>query len=215
MGERLLHDAELLLYPDSVPTAFFLSILAQEEFAKAFLLHLVEMNCIPWNGDIKRVLNDHSCKQLIGLILDFLNPDTDVFLERVDLKNIGKKGSWLPPYVLDALNVIYHEKVARNSRSAWLHSSEARCDATVKKIAEGDFDKLKQDAIYVRIGRTGAVVSKPTRIDEELAKIELEKAERFRHLRGSMVRDYEKITTVFKVLFGIITIEEFNKSWWL
>lgn len=214
-GDRLLNDAELLLYPDSAPTAFVLSVLAQEEFAKAFLLHLVETNCIPWNNDIKGVLNDHSCKQLVGLILDFLNPDTDVFLERMDLKNIGKKRPLLPPHILDTLNVIRHEKVAKNSRSDWIDSAEAPCDPTVKKISDGDFDKLKQDAIYVRIGRTGVVVSEPTRINPELAEIEFEKAKRFRSLQGPMGLDYEKVTTIFKVLFGLITVEEFNKNWWL
>jgi len=213
-GDRLLNDAELLLYPDSAPTAFVLSVLAQEEFAKAFLLHLVETNCIPWNNDIKRVLNDHSCKQLVGLILDFLNPDTDVFLERMDLKNIGKKRPLLPPHILDALNVIRHEKVAKNSRSDWIDPAEAPCDPTVKKIADGDFDKLKQDAIYVRIARTGAVVSEPTRISPELAEIEFEKAKRFRGLQGPMGLDYEKVTAIFKVLFSLITVEEFNKNWW-
>jgi len=214
-GERLLDDAELLLNFESAPTAFVLSILAQEEFAKAFLLHLAETNCIPWDNDIKRVLNDHSCKQLVGLILDFLNPDFDDHLERTDLRNIGKKRPLLPPHVLDALNVIRHEKVAKNNRADWIAPADAPCNPTVKKIADGDFDKLKQDALYVRIGRTGEVVSEPTRITPELARIEFERTKRFRGLQGPSGLDYEKVTAIFKCLFGLISIEAFNKNWWL
>ena len=48
-GERLLDDARLLLDSEKAPTAYALCILAQEEFAKAFFLYLVDVNCIPGN----------------------------------------------------------------------------------------------------------------------------------------------------------------------
>ncbi|MFH1077466.1 MAG: AbiV family abortive infection protein, partial [Pseudomonadota bacterium] len=67
-GQRILNDAEMLLYPESAPTAFALSVLAQEEFAKAFLLYLVETQCLPWDNNIGKALNDHSCKQLMCLL---------------------------------------------------------------------------------------------------------------------------------------------------
>jgi AbiV family abortive infection protein len=46
-GNRLLQDAKLLFDWDRFSTAFALSILAQEEFAKAFLLRLVMDDALP------------------------------------------------------------------------------------------------------------------------------------------------------------------------
>ena len=46
-GQTLLDDAKLLLEWDRFSTAFALAILAQEEFAKAFLLELVDHDDVP------------------------------------------------------------------------------------------------------------------------------------------------------------------------
>jgi len=78
-GTRLLDEAELLEFETPLATKFFLSIIAQEEFAKAFLLYLVRIDVILWNRFILRATMNHRCKQLVGIILDFLTPDTDFF----------------------------------------------------------------------------------------------------------------------------------------
>jgi AbiV family abortive infection protein len=214
-GKRLLQDAELLLYPESAPTAYVLSVLAQEEFAKAFLLHLVEDDCIPWSNDVRMVLNDHKCKQLAGLILDYLNPDDDVFLERVNSENIGKRSLWPPPHVVDAINIIRHERVSKMARIDWHDPADKPLAQGAKKIADGDFDTLKQDALYVRIGRTGKVVSEPTKINLHLARTEFQKAKRFDEGYRLKGLDYEIVTSLFKVMFGLISAEEFNSNWWI
>ena len=64
-GDRLAKDAEYLWEMDRFPSAFALCILAQEEYAKAFLLHFVYVEAIPWGADIQRTLRDHASKQLL------------------------------------------------------------------------------------------------------------------------------------------------------
>jgi AbiV family abortive infection protein len=80
-GEQLLNDADSLSYQErAVGTSLALAIIAQEEFAKAFLLVLAARQVIPWNSLVHRATRDHKSKQLVGLVLDHLSPDTDEFL---------------------------------------------------------------------------------------------------------------------------------------
>ena len=51
-GDRLLNDALQLEFQEPASTRLMVSILAQEEFAKAFLLFLVKQEIIPWDGDL-------------------------------------------------------------------------------------------------------------------------------------------------------------------
>lgn len=46
-GDRLVDDAKSLLDWERFPTAYALAILAQEEYAKALLLSLVDAGAIP------------------------------------------------------------------------------------------------------------------------------------------------------------------------
>ena len=78
-GDRLAKDGEYLWEMDRFPSAFALCILAQEEYAKAFLLHFVHAEAIPWTADIRRIMRDHTSKQLLVMIMDFLNPDVEDF----------------------------------------------------------------------------------------------------------------------------------------
>ncbi len=77
-GKQLLDDAEWVSHPDHpAGTAFALATIAQEEFAKAFLLFLASRGAIAWNSLVHRATRDHTCKQLIGLVLNHLSPDWD------------------------------------------------------------------------------------------------------------------------------------------
>jgi AbiV family abortive infection protein len=72
-GERLIEDARWL--PEDRPaTTFALALIAQEEFAKAFLLFLVSRDVLTWNSLIFRATRDHTSKQLLGHVMDYLNP---------------------------------------------------------------------------------------------------------------------------------------------
>ncbi len=217
-GDRLVEDARWLLDLDRHATAFALSILAQEEYAKAFVLHLVQSRAIPWNSDVRRTLRDHTCKQLVGTIMDFLQPDWDEFLARLE----GRKQRPLSPKIADAMNIIRHEKVSRDRDSTWIWDDQSPCDQQARKIAEGHIDKQKQDSLYVGVGRTGQVTSTPLRIAPEDAEREFEKSERLSRVfsrpdadfQAEMALEYEIVFESFRLLFGFTTIEEYNKHWW-
>jgi AbiV family abortive infection protein len=81
-GQRLLEDAEWLSVAEHPETCFALATIAQEEFAKAFLLFLVSREVIAWNSLIYRATRDHACKQLLGLVMSYVNPDLDELLRQ-------------------------------------------------------------------------------------------------------------------------------------
>ncbi len=112
-GDRLHEDAKSMLDWERFPTCYALAVLAQEEYAKALLLSLVVSGAIPWSADIRRIIHDHVCKQLVAVILDYLSPDIDEFLRRHDLSQIGKPRPIFPSDVLDAIHVICHERIPR------------------------------------------------------------------------------------------------------
>lgn len=180
-GDRLHEDAKSMLDWERFPTCYALAVLAQEEYAKALLLSLVVSGAIPWSADIRRIIHDHVCKQLVAVILDYLSPDIDEFLRRHDLSQIGKPCPIFPSDVLDAIHVICHERIPRERDRLWLDPSERPLDQKVKAIADGKLDRRKQRAIYIEIGRTGEVCSHPSSFSAKDAKAEVERSERIGH----------------------------------
>jgi AbiV family abortive infection protein len=73
-GRKLLEDAKLLFEWDRFSTALALSILAQEEFAKAFLLTLVEDDALPWLPEVQQSMVKHECKHLLAIVMEWLPP---------------------------------------------------------------------------------------------------------------------------------------------
>jgi hypothetical protein len=221
-GDRLLEDAEWLLEWDRFPTSYALAVLAQEEYAKALLLSLVDAGAIPWSVDVRRALHDHICKQLVSVILDYLYPDIEEFLRRNDLSRIDGPCSIFPVDVLDAIHVICHERIPRERDRWWLDPSERPLDQKVKAIADGGLDRQKQHAIYVHIGNTGEVCSHPSRISAEDAKAEVERSKRI----GQKLRPYdrvpglpenldsEKLIALFRLLTGTLSPKDFSSYWW-
>lgn len=226
-AERLLDDATWLDIESSAPTVYALCILAQEEFAKAFILYLIDSDCLPWSPEIRKMLRNHSCKQLFGLILDFLEPDTEDFLARsqewldyINKCQIGRPA--FPAHVADAINIIRHEKVNRyRTRNEWLYENDKPCDQVARKIGDGYLDGLKLNAIYVDIGMTGEVISTPLRIKPDDAKIELAKTDRFRRFlfrsEGEIIApsglEFERVSAAFKLVFGRISVEDYQEKW--
>jgi len=221
-GDRLVEDAKSMLEWERFPTSYALAILAQEEYAKALLLSLVDAGAIPWSAEIKRALHDHVCKQLVSVILDYLSPDIDEFLRRHDLSQIGEPRPIFPTNVLDAIQVICHERIPRKHERWWLDPSDRPLNQRVKAIADGGLDRQKQYAIYVHIGKTGEVCSHPSRVSAEDAKIEVDRSERI----GNQLRPYdrvpglpndldsEKLIALFRLLTGTLLPEDFNSYWW-
>jgi len=222
-GDRLVDDAKSLLEWERFPTSYSLAVVAQEEYAKALLLSLIEANAIPWSDDVRRALHDHVCKQLVSVIVDYLSPDTDEFLRRLELPRIGEKRPIFPAVVLDAIQVICNERIPRERGQWWLDPADRPVKGLVKEIADGRLENQKQDATYVRLSKTGEVLSRPSRVSSDEAKVEVERSERIGrqlrpHDRGTGLPDdldSVKVIALFKLLTGRLTAEEFNAHWWV
>jgi AbiV family abortive infection protein len=220
-GDRLAEDAQSLYEMERFPSALALSILAQEEYAKAFLLHFVHAGAIPWTAEIQRILRDHTSKQLLAMIMGFLDPDVEDFVAWLETRS--ESGNKLPRYVADALNIIRHERVPRQGPWAWIgDENDPPCDPDARRVANGHIDRRKQSALYVGVGTKFQVTSNPSTVDGDTVEDELEKA---RHLGQLLARyddslqplksvEYEKICWSFRVMFGLCTVEEYNSNWW-
>jgi len=189
-GQRLLQDAEWLR-PDRSPTVVALCILAQEEFAKAFLLYLVNEGLIPWTAKVSESLRSHRHKQLVGLIMEWLNPSEAEFDARI---RRAPGSSTLPSHVADAMK-LYVGKVQPKGH---ISCPPAASDPMARGIADGARDKTKQDALYVRLSEDGDVISVPTLVAAEAIEAELERTKRLCDLvmplrespPGSVLCDY-------------------------
>jgi len=200
---------------EHLPSAYALSILAQEEFAKAFLLHLIGEHIIPWNTEVQRSLRDHSCKHLLVLVMDWLNPPTEEFLAK--LKEPFNNS--FPSHVASALDIYRHEKIRRWKSQGWSWVEDPDYDSVAQKVGDGYVDRLKQDALYVRISKTGEIASLPSTVPNDEVEKELEKAERLGHLVGrlnegeiTMSRDYETLKATIKILFAEEEITRNNEK---
>jgi hypothetical protein len=94
------------------------------------------------------------------------------------IQEISEKQDSLPRSVADAINILRHEKIDRWESSGWTWVDTPVYDEIAKSLAEGQLDRAKQDALYVRLGRTGQVAKTPAHIKNEDAKAALETAER-------------------------------------
>ncbi|MBA3964537.1 MAG: AbiV family abortive infection protein [Nitrospirales bacterium] len=214
-GQRLYQDAELLGL-DRSPTAIALCILAQEEFAKAFLLHLVYEGIIPWTANVGKSLKNHKHKQLVGIIMEWLSPTDEEYIARM-----GKcsEDVTLPTHVADAMK-LYVEKVLPQGQAC---CPLAENDPIAKRV--GDRDKAKQDALYVRLSKAGEIISVPSSVTSEMVDAELEKTKRLsdlvRPLREGplgLIRDFHLLEETMKFLlldkrnrpFLLLKLSKFN-----
>ena len=200
-GQRLQQDAELLSMDQSV-TEIALCILAQEEFAKAFILQLIFEGNIPWSAKVRESLHDHKHKQLVGLIMEWLSPSDDELSAR--WMAAGSGTSALPMHIAGATK-LYVEKI---SPQGHISCPLAINDPVVKSIAGGDRDKIKQDAFYVRLSEEGKVISTPSQFTREKIKSERDRTKRLgdlvRPLRDgslSLGLDYNLLVDYMRFLF--------------
>jgi hypothetical protein len=208
-GRRLLDDAQFLEFCEPPTTGRFLIMIAEEEFSKAFLLGLVLRDVIPWNKHLLRPMRDHSCKQLLCLIMDYLSPDTEEFIERCNAVVLRREIPELPPQIGDAINILRHEKIGRWVAQSWVWAEEPEYDPVALSIAEGKQDKLKQDALYVRLGQDGSTASVPQGGTYESIAEGRMRAQRIASLAEGVLAgsehpglDYDLVEAVFRVLFA-------------
>ncbi|MBN1636623.1 MAG: AbiV family abortive infection protein [Deltaproteobacteria bacterium] len=206
-GKRLLNDAEMLEYEDPPATAFALVIIAQEEFAKSFLLTLVHKDIIQWNKFILRAAHDHKCKQLLVMVMDFLNPSWDDFMTRDDAWYSDRVNGLLPSLVADALNIFRHEKIGRWEIKNWFWEDPPVYEPKVKKVANGFIDKWKQDQLYIGIGKDGTIEPRRLVTNTQFEE-EKERANRLSSVVKAMLEeeckerfDYKLVFDAFQALF--------------
>ncbi|KKM65333.1 hypothetical protein LCGC14_1492290 [marine sediment metagenome] len=209
-SESLLADAQMLEFSEPPATAFALAIIAQEESAKAFLLKLVDKDIIPWNELIWRAARDHKCKQLLVMVMDFLNPDWDEFMARDNEWYADRVDGLLPRPVADALNIFRHEKIGRweSHNSPW--DDPPVYDPKAKKVARGFIDRWKQDQLYIAVGKDGAVAPRRT-VTQAQFETEMERASRLSSVVKEMLEeecterfDYKLVMEAFQMLFNSI-----------
>ncbi len=207
-GRRLLDDSEFLEFNDPPATAYFLSLIAQEEFAKAFLLALVHRGVVPWDQHILRASRDHKCKQLLCIVMDYLNPDLDEFIERCNAVVLRREPPKLPPKVADAINILRYEKISRWISRSWVWGEDPEYNRDSVAIAEGRHDKRKQDALYVRLGADGGVAATAKTFTRDMLEAEKERANCFASIIENLLGDkpkpalnYDKVEEAFRLLF--------------
>lgn len=208
-GRRLLDDADFLQSNDPPATAYFLSLIAQEEFAKAFLLALVHREVIPWDHQILRASRDHKCKQLLCVVMEYVNPDLDEFIDRCSAVALRHEVPGFPARVADAINILRHEKIGRWVSRSWVWAEDPEYDRDALAIAEGKQDRQKQDALYVRLAADGGPAATSMPFTRETVRVEMERAERFATLVERLLDgqphpglDWDKVEEAFRLLFA-------------
>ncbi len=208
-ADRLLKEGYDLEFRDPPASRYYLTMIAQEEIAKAFLLYLVHGQVIPLSPAVGRAMNDHACKQLVGIIMDYMIMHWEE-LEELNALIEGdiELGDSFPGDIGSAIEILRFEKIGRWEKNNWVWTEDPAYDKGILKIAEGDKDRRKQDAVYVRIGRDGSVNSTPWKITEQEMKSELERAGRYMFFVQSLLekqtRSYrvEKTIDALKTLFS-------------
>ena len=201
-ADRILDDAKYLEELERFPSARALGILAQEEFAKAYLLKFVDEGAIPMCDEVLRACRDHTCKHLIGLVMAHLFTPSEEWSSRDKQVRESRPDLVLPAHVADALNIFCHEKLLRWHwpNRGWFE--EPSYDQKAKKIAGGSLDRVKQNAFYVGVGRDG-VTSTPRCTPPE-AREAIETAEMLRDVAHGA--DVFAFTEKHVVTTGLSTI---------
>jgi AbiV family abortive infection protein len=153
-AERLLEEAEWAMHRTSTGVA--LAMLAQEESAKAFVLALVRDGILPWTDDVRRSLSVHEGKHLVTVIMEWLTAvDEASFNEIGNATPATAPSGMLPRDVATAMNIYRHELIERIGRR--YPDRRAEWSGIARKLAEGQRDRRKQVALYVRIGDDGSL----------------------------------------------------------
>jgi hypothetical protein len=207
-GRRLLDDVEFLELNEPPNTGYFLTAIAQEEFAKGFLLALVVRGVIPWDHRLLRAAHDHACKQLVCVVMDYLAPDTDEFIDRCNAVVLRHEPAVLPARVADALNILRHEKIGRWVSQSWVWAEDPDYDSLPLRILKGKQDRREQDALYIRLAADGGIASVPGGFSRDLVRQERERAERLARLTEDVINaaphpglGFDKVEEAFRLLF--------------
>lgn len=231
-GENLLEDAQFLFDFDRFSTALALAVLAQEEFAKAFLLRLVADDALPWLPEVRRSMVRHQCNHLLAIVLEWLSPfDWDAMMEQHNRGNERheqkmawyqrsleryKQGNFSPdpddpepmePDFVFPPDVVTAINIYRHEEIERLRCGNPLKDADwatgkARKIADGSVDRMKQSALYVDITKTGEIGLHPGLITREEASEAIELAKRFSEGPTTYSDEYRKLKEILPDVFA-------------
>lgn len=210
-AERLLDETYDLEIRQPEATRFVIAVIAQEEIAKGFLLHLVKIGAVPMTNALHRAMKDHACKHLVGMIIDYLAAEWETIEQLQEMiRQDYDLGNRFPDDIGSALEILRYEKIGRWTKNNWIWSEDPNYDQLALKVARGSKDRRKQQALYVGIGPDGQVVSDPVSITSEETSAELEIAGRYLHFIRAVIGEreggfsrsrYDKLVEALKVLF--------------
>ncbi len=217
-GCALLEDAELMYGWDRFGTAYALTILAEEEFSKGFLLYLVQDNAIPWTPEVRRAVRNHESKHLLGLLMEHLAEREESWLEDLAQRNQPETQDFVRGQVAAAINLLRHEKIGKSEgRFSWDVLEPGDYDPETKRVADGSVDRAKQSAIYVNIGRDGTTLTTPSAVSSSQAAKEIDRCKRLKELATGMARwtsgyimafrEYEQLKDALRAMFRPRVIE--------
>lgn len=203
-AERLMEDAGQFEFEERGSMRLAISMLAQEEYAKAFILYLVREGLVPWDNDLLRVIRNHACKHLVAIVIEYLGPEWETMDElRAILDAEYDLDGRFPPRVSSALNILYHEKIRRGG---FFDNEDYEPDVTA--IAFGERDKIKQDAIYIDLDKSCRVRNAPMDVTKEEAQVEYKRAERYGTIVRGVIRpdgyeglQLQKLKEALKIVF--------------
>jgi hypothetical protein len=151
-------------------------------------------------------MNDHACQHLVGTVIEYIHPKEDESEEEM-VKRIREdvmRGERIPPTVADAIFILRHEKIGRWESRNWAWPEPADYDPAALRIAEGKRDRVKQGALYVRIGRDGRAVSAPMSASPLASDEEFERAWSYRYLVSSLLKKGGHPSLRYKVVIELI-----------
>lgn len=147
----LIADAKVLLAAERFSRAGALAILAEEEYAKSFVLCVCARDR-RWDSVIFQSLTDHGAKQAISQAMlaywEWL---------QINLRRVAALNRFAPLPIQSALFP---------SQAEWDSMVESARALNIKKRQR---DKLKQRFLYVSIGREGNVVHRPATLSKQAA----------------------------------------------
>lgn len=207
-GLRLKDDSYALEFQQPASLQLYALLIAQEEVAKAFILLLIRDDIIPFNRFILRAINDHACKHLVGIVMDYIVMRWNTMEEAMELIRADVAlGDQLPNAVESAISLLRYKKIARWESRAWDWENAPAYDKEAKKIADGKEDRRKQDTLYVRVGGDGRVCPPPPITREEIDQ-QKERLEGFHHLVETLLEGsqpsyrYEKVILFIRAMFS-------------
>jgi AbiV family abortive infection protein len=204
-GCVLLDDADLLRGWDRYGTAYAITILAEEEFSKAFLLYLVQDGAIPWIPEVRRATRNHECKHLLSLLMDHLAEKGEQWwANRLNGKPEPTEQR-IPPQLISAINLFRHEKIGKWNSPSWDVLEPGDYDPATKRVLEGSVDRAKQSAIYVNIASDGTTLTTPNAVSASQTVKEMERCTRLKELATDMEHGFVSAFREYAALKNLIS----------